>query len=348
MSLRILFAAPVTFDRYTFFISQYVVGLAKAAQRLGHETRLVRTTENMYNPLLPKFLENEFAILRRCLKPLVDLPHDLLLKNQLSIEVDEFKPDLLFIYLMDTCHVPPLLDRIRQKGIRIFTWLGLDPSLVPKGVQRLLRACDYVFIYDRDYLDYYTTKLNISSARIVPLGCDVTFYGSVFPDDDFRRTHCTDISFVGLFDRHRERYLQALSTFNLGLWCWNIGDFETPLMKFQKGVVHGVDMIKTIKSSKIALNIHREFEKSGGNYRLFEIPACGVMQIVDEKADIGKYFEIGKEIVTFSDEDDLRIKVSYFIEHPQEREAIARAGHDRVRKDHTLIDRMKRMLEIIQ
>jgi spore maturation protein CgeB len=342
--MRILFAGPVMFDRLTFFISQYIIGLARAAMELGHEIRLVQTTENAYNSILPRWLAREFATLRKYARSLADLPHDALLMHQLYREVEGYKPDVLFIHLLDTRYLPLVMSKIKRKGTRIFTWLGVHPSAVSEGVQRLARASDCTFIYDSAYVDYYVNKLKITNVRIVPLGCDVSFYQSVVPNEKFRQSYGTDISFVGLFDRHRERYLMALSSFNLGLWCWNIAEFETSLMKFQKGVVHGVDTIKVIKSSKIAVNIHRKFEKSGGNYRLFEIPACGVMQIVDERADIGKYFEIGKEIVTFKDENDLTTKVAYYLEHPDEREEIARAGYDRVRKDHSLIDRMRKMI----
>ncbi len=182
--------------------------------------------------------------------------------------------------------------------------------------------------------------MGIHNLRTVPLGCDVDYYDSIEPDEEFRKENAVDVSFVGLFDEHREEYLGALSDFNLGIWSWNIGDYDTPLKKFHRGVAYGESLIKVFKSSKIVLNIHRDFEESGGNYRLFEIPACNALQMVDDKRDIGKYFEVGKEVVTFTSKDDLRRKVEYYLENSEKREEIARAGHDRVKKDHTLIDRM--------
>jgi len=104
--------------------------------------------------------------------------------------------------------------------------------------------------------------------------------------------------------------------------------------------------VEVIRSSKIALNIHKEYEKNGGNYRLFEIPACETFQLVDEKEKIGSYFENGKEIVTFKNEKELKAKVQYYLDHEKLREKIAQAGYDRVKKDHTLTQRMKKLLEI--
>lgn len=182
---------------------------------------------------------------------------------------------------------------------------------------------------------------------MIPLGCDVSYYASVNPDTETKKKLRADVSFVGLFDPFREKYLKALSEFNLGVWSWNIKDYNTPLRKFHRGTAFGESMVKVFKSSKIVINIHREFEINGGNYRLFEIPACGAFQLVDNKKEIGKHFEIGKEIVTFDDEDDLKSKVRYYIANESEREKIARAGYERTRRDHSLVSRMKEIIAVL-
>lgn len=345
--MRILFAAPVTFEKITFFISQYVTGLARAASALGHEVQIIRTTENMYNPYLWEFLEKEFTTFRKYFKRIADLPHDLLLMFQVLNEVKIFKPDILFIHLIDTSYFPSIMKKIKKRGIRTVAWLGVHPSQVSTDIHRLLRASNHALIYDPDYIDFYANQLHINNIKILPLGCDIEYYEHVIPDNEYSAENQTDVCFIGLFDRHRETYLRVLSEVNLGIWSWNIGAYDTPLKKFHKGVVYNKEMIKVIKSSKIALNIHRDFEISGGNYRLFEIPACGVLQIVDDKRDIGKYFEIGKEIVTFKDEGDLKLKVKYYLEHPDEREKIAKAGFERVKRDHSLMNRMEKIINLI-
>lgn len=346
--MKILFAAPVTYHKYTFFISHYVTGLAKAAKTLGHEVRLVQTTENIYNPIMWKFVEDIFFEFRKRRKWLADFPHDLLLMYQIMREVKDFKPDMLFIHPLDTYYLPHIINKIKQRGTRVIVWLGVHPARVSNGIQRLAKKADITLIYDNSYSSYYENELNMHHVRIVPLGCDVDYHESVNPDTEFVNKNGVDVCFVGLFDEHREKYLEVVSRYNLGIWSWNIVDHDTDLKKFYRGVVYGDDLIKVYKSSKIVLNIHRDFEISGGNYRLFEIPACRAFQIVDEKADITKYFEIGKEIVTFKNEYDLRGKVEYYLANPKEREEIAMAGYNRVKRDHTIIDRMKRIIDIAQ
>ncbi len=346
--MKILLAAPVQFDRITLFISDYFSGLARSLGKLGHVTRIVRTTENIYNPFVPNALINDYSVLRRYLKKLIDAPHDLLLMKQLLVEVEAFQPDLLLLHLFDTCYVSRIIPKIRAMGTKVFVWLGQHPSQVSSGIHDLLRVSDRTLYYDTSYQEYYERVLGIDNLCVLPLGCDVDHFDTIVPDSECQARNGVDVCFAGLFDSHREKYLMALSDFNLGIWSWNIGDFNTPLKIFHRGNAYGDDLVRIYKSAKIVLNIHRSFEQNGGNYRLFEIPATGAFQMVDDKPGLSKYFSVGKELVTFSDECDLRNKVAYFLENESERSAIASAGHERVRRDHTLVQRMDYLLRSIE
>ncbi len=65
-----------------------------------------------------------------------------------------------------------------------------------------------------------------------------------------------------------------------------------------------------------------------------ETPALGTMQITLPVDGIEDYFEPGKEIVLYSDNDDLVKKIRYYLAHDEEREAIARAGYLRTVRDY--------------
>ena len=345
--MRILFAAPVSFNNITFFISHYIVGLLKASKKLGHNAKIVQTTENTDNLLISNTTKKEFAYLRKYAKLITDLPHDLILMNQLNYEVKLFKPDIIFLHLIDSYYTHLIIDKLKKTGACVVTWLGIHPKEVSKGIRKILRKSTYTLIYDSEYINYYKYN-NINNTRIIPLGCDIDSHESIIPDKTFLKNNSVEVSFIGIIDSHREKYLKSLKGFELGIWSWNISEFVTDLKKYYKGVAYGETLVKVIKSSKISINIHRNFEISGGNYRLFEIPACGVMQMVDEKNNISKYFEPDKEIVTFRNPDELKDKVKYYLTHTQERKKIARAGFERVKRDHTLIDRMKTIISICE
>lgn len=68
------------------------------------------------------------------------------------------------------------------------------------------------------------------------------------------------------------------------------------------------------------------------NFRVFETLACGAMLITDKIHNNGmeELFVDGKHLVTFETKEELVEKIRYYLEHEDERKAIARSGQDRV------------------
>ena len=237
--MKILFAAPVVFDRRTLFISQFATGLAKAAKYYGHDVKLIQTTENNYNPILWKIIEREFDILRHYFRFIIDIPHDLLLINQLKREYNNFKPDIFFILVQQTCYLHKLIRNIKNRGTICLTWVGMNPLLVAEGRHKLSKECNYTLFYDHSYIDYYKKELNMNNIFISKLGCDVSYYDNFEPDNSFIDKNSVDVCFIGHLDPYREQILKHLTDFNLGIWSWNIKDFDTILKKHYKGTAYG-------------------------------------------------------------------------------------------------------------
>ena len=81
--------------------------------------------------------------------------------------------------------------------------------------------------------------------------------------------------------------------------------------------------------------------------RHFEIPAFGTMQITQDADNLKDYYTPGKEIVIYADTEDCAEKIRYYLSHPEEREAIARAGYERTVRDHTVEKRLYDMFSRI-
>jgi hypothetical protein len=79
--------------------------------------------------------------------------------------------------------------------------------------------------------------------------------------------------------------------------------------------------------------------------RHFEIPALRTMQITQDADNLRDYYVPGKEIVLYTTTKDLIDKIRYYLEHADEREAIAQRGYERTLRDHS---RDKRILEIFE
>ena len=80
--------------------------------------------------------------------------------------------------------------------------------------------------------------------------------------------------------------------------------------------------------SLISLNISLNGDL---NLRVFEVLAAGGFLLTDRltpESGLSMLFEEGKHLVTFDGEVDLYEKLNYYLRHPQEAQAIARAGYD--------------------
>ena len=69
---------------------------------------------------------------------------------------------------------------------------------------------------------------------------------------------------------------------------------------------------------------------------------------IRSKDDISHYFEPGKEIETFKDEDEFIEKISYYIDHADQREVIARRGQERCLRDYAMTHRAQTLHEIVE
>ena len=84
------------------------------------------------------------------------------------------------------------------------------------------------------------------------------------------------------------------------------------------------------------------------NYRTFESMGAGAMLITNETSGLQKLFRDGEHLVLYDNFDDCIEKVHYYINHPEERQAIATAGTMRVQQEHTYDNRVRRMCELCE
>lgn len=63
--------------------------------------------------------------------------------------------------------------------------------------------------------------------------------------------------------------------------------------------------------------------------RPFEVTACGGFLLTNDVPELHEFFRAGSEVVLFRRESDLRRSIEYYLEHDEERRAIAGAGMER-------------------
>lgn len=116
--------------------------------------------------------------------------------------------------------------------------------------------------------------------------------------------------------------------------------------------IRGEKLNQLYSSSKISIgdSLCKDFMDSYYfSDRLFEIPGRGGFQIAPYIPGVTDYFKDREEIVlySFGNWTQLRNLIDYYLKHDEEREAIRKAGHERVKRDHTYTKRVQEMLEIV-
>jgi spore maturation protein CgeB len=107
------------------------------------------------------------------------------------------------------------------------------------------------------------------------------------------------------------------------------------------------DYVPLYQRTKIGINVHNRGKYTVGGYRMYDLPANGVMQICDGEEYLGDFFNVGEEVVGYASPDELIDKVRYYLEHDQERARIAANGYRRVMADHRIRRRLEELVGIV-
>lgn len=125
---------------------------------------------------------------------------------------------------------------------------------------------------------------------------------------------------------------------------------ETPALPLVRNcgpVDYVTQMPRVFKQSKINLNMTLRSIVSGIPLRAMDIMGCGGFLLTNYQADFEEFFEAGVDYVYYTDNYDLMNKVDYYLSHPEEREAIARNGYQKVRDNHTYGHRIREILSLL-
>ncbi len=82
--------------------------------------------------------------------------------------------------------------------------------------------------------------------------------------------------------------------------------------------------------------------------KYYEVMACGTLLLADPPVDLGKVGLRDKvHLVLYNSMDDLVDKVSYYLNHPDERQTIANNGMEITRNIHSTTYRIKQLTDIV-
>jgi hypothetical protein len=197
----------------------------------------------------------------------------------------------------------------------------------PEDVEHFsaIRLFDHVFVSSKDAVERLK-RLGSTDTRWLPHGFDATL------QYDQRLDRSLDVGFLGAthLRTHEKRrvLLKALAA------RYKINDHTKPAF--------GNEMYRVYNQCKMVVNLTN---LGGFNMRNFETMASGAMLLTDtEMGGMDDLFQERTHFVRFSGAEDLFRKIDYYLAHPGEREAIARAGQAEVIAKHSYGHRAREVI----
>lgn len=150
---------------------------------------------------------------------------------------------------------------------------------------------------------------------------------------------------VKVAEQERLRLLKMLSdSFNVDIYTGS--DTSSMPHIHNKGFAKSlIEMPVIFHNSKINLNITAKSIRSGLSLRIFDVLGCGGFLITNYQAELPEFFEIGKDLVAYENENHLKELCAYYLTHDDERNEIARHGYETVVNNHTYDIRMLQIID---
>jgi spore maturation protein CgeB len=353
--MKILLAAPQ--DRTSVgVIAGYV---RDALTALGHDVRCFDFRERPYSHY------PGLGVIKRLVRfffPRVMSPYDLTpvrisadrkINAALLTQVSGFRPDVFLALIGENISLQTL--EVVRKEFRAVTvnWM-LDTLLLTYRADVIRQAgagYDFLFMIDsREVLD--AVRLPAPRVYTLPVGFQQEVHRSARLSEKEKAYYGSDIAFVGTMTPFRQKILETLAGFDLKIWGrW---DTESPLLKrcYRKRDIYAQEAAKVYAASRIVIDIHGQWNLVPVVYnvtpRVFEVPACGGFLLTTPSVQLESLFEIGREMIVFQDAQDLKQKITYYLEHADERLEIAGRAAAKTRGRDPYTRRMQEMLDIVR
>ena len=267
-------------------------------------------------------------------------------------QAERFQPELVIVN-QGANLLPETIDAVRDRtGARMANWFQDYPMQFEDSV-RLAPHYDDFFWGDTYPLEKHRA-LGFEHEHWLAFACDPGIHRPVELADEEREQYRCQICFVGSMYPGRAKLLERLTDFDLGIWGpgWDRLRSDSPLRSCLRGGATPPEVwVKVFSAADVVLNIDgygQTLDESGhmANTRVYEAPACGAFQLVDEKPDITTLFESGRELVCydFDKPDELRELAGHYLARPDERRRIAEQGRQAVLAEHTYGHRMQTLI----
>jgi spore maturation protein CgeB len=317
-----------------------------ALRRLGCDV-----TDIDVQTLIPQWRQRSNRAIARILQSRITREYNQLILDSAS----QLRPDILLAFKGSFVQ-PRTLEILRQSQVALYNYY---PDTSPTAHDRLLaesiREYDCVF-YTKKFWGLTPPQVLADRAvAFLPHGYDSDVHKPLPLDDQDTADYGHDVTVIASHTSYKELLLSALLRHrpNLDLHIYG-SRWETSrspeLQSHIRGIpIYGSQYAKAARAAQICLGIMSgkvEGVSQGDETttRTFEIPACGGFMLHERTPELLELYEEGREVACFGSVEELASKIDYYLAHPEERNAIARAGHARCVPAYSYDSRVKAIL----
>jgi len=254
----------------------------------------------------------------------------------------EDSTDVIFTYLSGEIVAPDTLKEIASIGIPMVNlclndkeaFVGKVKNGLAMGAKDISRYFNLCWTSTEDALEKYCVEGALPI--YIPEGANPMIHK---PYDLEKKI---DVSFVGQCYGNRPEIVQKLKQHGISIEAYGFG--------WPNGPLSTQEMVRMYSRSKINLGFGG-VEGYTNTYCLkgrdFEIPMSGGLYLTEYHPELEKFYELGKEIVTYNNFDELVKKIQYLLSNPKEGKMIRNKGRQRALNEHTWEMRFEKIFNLM-
>jgi glycosyltransferase involved in cell wall biosynthesis len=318
-----------------------------ALRRLGCDV-----TDIDISTMIPQWRQRSNRAIRRMLQSRI--VHEY---NQLILDcASQIKPDILLAFKGPFVE-SRTLETLRQSQTVLYNYYpDTSPSAHGRLLTESIRGYDCVFYTKKFWSLNLPKAIAGRQAAFLPHGYDPDVHQVLSQDPRDTADYGHDVTVIASHTLHKERLLSELVRRcpNLDLHIygsrWVESSRSPELNTHIRGfALFGSQYAKALRAARISLaimsgRVDGVAQGDETTTRTYEIPACGGFMLHERTPELLELYDEGKEVACFGSVEELASKIEYYLAHPEEREAIARAGHLRCVPAYSYDQRMKEIL----
>lgn len=328
------------------------MGCVRGLRALGHTAEICDLRKHLGVPAPLQRYPLSFLIAEYVLRSTVREPFYLAQKVLLE-KARLLQADLVLVVQL-LWVLPETVTALREAGVSCVGWFPDAFTSFGRGTF-LLAPWNALFFQDRFIVDRLSESLGADNIHHLAQCCDPTLHRPLPLTADDQQRYGADVATYGNYYPYRARLLEPLLDLGaergLTLKLWGA---RPPRWLHHRVRDHWAgrevssdDKCRAMRACKIALNTNHYAGIGDVNKRTFELAGIGAFQLTDERSALATYLTPDLEVVTFRGPKELRDKVLYYLDRPEERAAIAERAHLRAHRDHTFERRLTTLLQTV-